>query len=359
MAEGGDLGPDLTGELIEGRYRLASRLGGGTFGAVYRADDLAGGEPLAIKLWHQTAIDPQAAGRFHRETKALDTLVHPNIVAIRDYGLAEGKLFIATELLEGMPLEQLVITRGALPVELARSLAEQMLSALAFAHERQVVHRDLKPDNVFLTPKPDGGYRVKLLDYGLAKFLEPQSDPMRGQALTKRGTLVGTPLYMAPEQALGRAIDKRTDVYAAGCLLFEMLGGQPPFMAESLTDLLRAHLAQPVPRLASLRPELAERTDLQAIVDRALAKQADDRFADAGEMLSALTAIPPEAKAAAPRFESEAPEGTTARVPAVALPLAVSASAASSAAPAPAGTPYVWLFAFASAMCGAAWWFLR
>jgi serine/threonine-protein kinase len=281
--------PDLAGHVVEGRYRLTARLGSGAAGSVYRAEDLSGGAPVAIKVWDLSVLDAQTAGRFHRETRALGKLDHPNIVAIRDYGLLEGMPYLAMELLEGTTLEPLVAS-GALPQGNALSIATQMLQALAYAHERQVVHRDLKPDNVFLSRAPDGSLRVKLLDYGLAKFLEPSDDPMAGNALTKRGTLLGTPLYMAPEQALGRPIDTRTDVYAAGCVLFEMLTGQPPYMAESLTELLRAHLVQPIPRLAALRPELVAAEALQDVLDRALAKQADDRFADAGEMLRAVLA---------------------------------------------------------------------
>jgi serine/threonine-protein kinase len=198
--------------------------------------------------------------------------------------------YLAMELLEGTTLEPLV-EQGALPQPTALAIATQVLQALAYAHERQVVHRDLKPDNVFLARAHDGTLHVKLLDYGLAKFLEPGDDPMAGNALTKRGTLLGTPLYMAPEQALGRPIDARTDVYAIGCVLFEMLTGQPPFMAETLSELLRAHLVQPVPRIAALRPELTDPEPLQRILDRALAKQAEARFADAGEMLRELLAV--------------------------------------------------------------------
>jgi eukaryotic-like serine/threonine-protein kinase len=281
---------ELVGEVIEGRYRLTARLGGGAAGSVYRAEDLSGGAPLAIKIWDLSVLDSQTAGRFHRETKALGTLDHPHIVSIRDYGLLEGMPYLAMELLEGTTLEPLV-EAGALPQATALAISAQVLQALAYAHERNVVHRDLKPDNVFLARTAQGALHVKLLDYGLAKFLEPGDDPMAGNALTKRGTLLGTPLYMAPEQALGRAIDARTDVYAAGCVLFEMLTGQPPFMAPSLTELLRAHLVQPVPRIADLRPQLALAEALQSVLDRALAKQAEQRFANAGEMLRALLAV--------------------------------------------------------------------
>jgi len=342
---------DRVGEVIEGRYRITSRLGGGAAGSVYRADDLGGGPPVAIKVWNSSVVDSQAAGRFHRETKALRTLEHPNIVAIRDYGLTEGVPYLAMELLEGTPLENLLVERGALPPEVAITIVTQVLKALAYAHDRQVVHRDLKPDNVCLLPTRDGSIHVKLLDYGLAKFLAPQDDPVVGTLLTKRGTLVGTPLYMAPEQALGKAIDTRTDVYAVGCVLFEMLTGQPPFMAPNLTELLRAHLSQPVPRLSQVKPGLPASEALQTLLDRALAKQASARFADADAMLRAVTALPirlPEAEPVTLQMtrRSQAPEAEPEAEPA-------SASGRSR------GSSHVVLWMMAATVCAAVWWFLR
>jgi serine/threonine-protein kinase len=167
----------------------------------------------------------------------------------------------------------------------------QVLQALAYAHGLGVVHRDLKPDNVALV-KTATGYVVKLLDFGLAKFLSPADDPMAGSALTLQGMVMGTPLYMAPEQAAGRAVDARVDVYAAGCMLFEMLSGRPPFTGETNGEVFRAHMLAPIPVLAPLRPEMVVAPELQQLLERALAKAPDDRFADAGEMLEQHLLLP-------------------------------------------------------------------
>ncbi len=278
---------ELLGSVIEGRYRLVERLGGGAVAEVFRAEDLSGAAAVAVKVWHASVLDTQAAGRFHRETKALLTLEHPRIVAIRDYGMLEGSPYLVMELLHGEALETR-LGRGRLPADEALAIVRQLLEALAYAHEHNVVHRDLKPENVFLLADSEGALRVKVLDYGLAKFLQAEDDPMPGAVLTRRGMMVGTPLYVAPEQALGGAIDVRADVYSVGCMLFELLSGQPPFLAESLTELLRAHLVAPIPQLSAFAPELARGAALQAVIERAMAKTPAERFANAGEMLHAL-----------------------------------------------------------------------
>jgi serine/threonine protein kinase len=282
-----DTARDMIGAVIEGRFRLVARLGDGSIGAVYRAEDLAGGEPMAIKIWHTSVLDGQAVGRFHRETKALATLEHPHIVAIRDYGSVEGMPYLAMELLVGESLAER-LARGRLQPEQALAILRQMLEALRYAHERSVVHRDLKPENVFLVDRADHALQVKLLDYGLAKFLQVEDDPVPGAVLTRRGMMVGTPLYVAPEQALGAAIDARADVYSVGCVLYEMLTAEPPFFTEDIPDLLRAHLAAPIPKLTALVPELERADELQGLIERAMAKKASERFAHAGEMLEAL-----------------------------------------------------------------------
>jgi serine/threonine-protein kinase len=209
------------------------------------------------------------------------------------------------EFLEGDTLESLLSNQKALDTELAFDVATQMLSALAYAHGLGVVHRDLKPDNVLVShPRSDrdqtnrvslrlaGPARVvKLLDYGLAKFLSPEADPVKG-GLTMLGMVMGTPLYMAPEQAAGRVIDARVDVYAAGCVLFEMLSGQPPYLGESNSEILRQHVVAPIPKLAELRKDVVVLPALQEFFERALAKRPEQRFADAGKMLAALEALP-------------------------------------------------------------------
>jgi serine/threonine-protein kinase len=213
--------------------------------------------------------------------------------------------YVAMEFLEGDTLESLLSNQKALDTDVAFDVATQMLSALAYAHGLGVVHRDLKPDNVFVS-QPSGERErtdrvslrlvgqsrvVKLLDYGLAKFLSPEADPVKG-ALTMMGMVMGTPLYMAPEQAAGRAIDARVDVYAAGCVLFEMLSGQPPYLGESNGEILRQHMGAPIPRLSDFRKDVVVLPALEEFFGRALAKRAEQRFADAGKMLEALNALP-------------------------------------------------------------------
>jgi serine/threonine-protein kinase len=281
----------MVGAVIEGRYRLVARIGDGSIGSVYRAEDLSGGASMAIKVWHTSVLDTQSAGRFHRETKALATLEHPHIVGIRDYGLVDGMPYLAMELLHGESLADRLAVQPRLPAGEALAIVRQMLEALDYAHQRDVVHRDLKPENVFLVGRAGLASEVKLLDYGLAKFLQPEDDPLQGSLLTRKGMMIGTPLYVSPEQALGAAIDAHADVYSVGCVLFEMLAGQPPFIAESIADLLRLHLAAPIPKLRDFVPDLQRAAELQSVIERAMAKNQADRFAHAGEMLRALPPI--------------------------------------------------------------------
>src|SRR5690606_23576113 len=195
---------------------------------------------------------------------------------------------IAMELLEGETLEE-ALARG--PIDPARALAyyDPILAALAEAHEHEVVHRDLKPANVFLTK--DGA--VKILDFGLAKMLSVEELSHEG-TLTRKGRIVGTPAYMAPEQITGVFIDVRADVYALGVMLYELLADRRPFLYERRSELLRAHLLEPVPPLTKVRPGLEVHPALEALLAKALAKDPADRFADARAMLEALRALPPD-----------------------------------------------------------------
>jgi serine/threonine-protein kinase len=176
-------------------------------------------------------------------------------------------------------------------VPLALDIARQALSAIAYAHAHQVVHRDLKPENIYLATRPGKGFRVKILDYGLAKFMAPTGDPKRDKTLTSIGSVIGTPLYMPPEQAAAVSVDLPVDVYAMGCVLYEMLAGRVPFDGETRQELVTAHMRDPVPRLAQVRDELRLVPALQAIIDRALAKKQTERYPNAGAMLADLERI--------------------------------------------------------------------
>jgi serine/threonine-protein kinase len=217
---------------------------------------------------------------------ALSVLAHPNVVPVTDFGVDHGVPFLVMELLEGQTLAAL-IKEGPLPLWRALEIARQTLRVLAFSHIKGIVHRDLKPSNVFLQALPEWPDHVRLLDFGMAKFLE-DSGSRTPSELTRAGFRLGTPPYMAPEQWKGAPTDARTDVYAAGLLLFELLAGRRPFVADSPEGWLAAHLTAPVPSLAKLRRGLARASLFQALVQKALAKKPTERFEDAYAMAVAL-----------------------------------------------------------------------
>jgi serine/threonine-protein kinase len=217
---------------------------------------------------------------------ALSVLAHPNVVPVTDFGVDHGVPFLVMELLEGQTLGAL-IKEGPLPLWRALEIARQTLRVLAFSHIKGVVHGDLKPTNVFLQALPDQADHVRLLDFGMAKFVEGSSSRAPAE-LTRAGVVIGTPAYMSPEQVKGAPTDERTDVYAAGLLLFELLAGRRPFVADSPEGYLGAHLTAPVPSLAQLRPGLARASLFQAVVEQAMAKKPAERFKDAYAMAVAL-----------------------------------------------------------------------
>jgi eukaryotic-like serine/threonine-protein kinase len=208
------------------------------------------------------------------------------------YGVVDKSPYLAMEMLVGGTLEGKLEGGEPLDPGFVFFIGKQMLEALAFAHSRAVVHRDLKPDNIFIVEKPGSMPQVKLLDYGLAKFLAPEEDPVN-KALTMNGMVMGTPLYMAPEQAMGGKVDLTADVYAAGCVLFELFTGRLPFLGETHGELLRAHMMTPVPQVNEASGnKIQAKPELQAFLERAMGKRAEQRFRDAGEMLQAFVAIP-------------------------------------------------------------------
>ena len=281
----------FVGRVVDDRYEVSQALGEGAVGAVYKAMDRTTGNPVALKIWHAGSQDVQTRGRFVREAKALDVLKHPNIVEVYGYGLVDNVPYVAMEFLQGETLDDLIEKHEVMDHGLAFHLIKQVLSALAFAHGHNVVHRDLKPENIYLVPGADGRPQVRILDYGLAKFLAPEDDPLKGAAITMTGMVMGTPLYMPPEQAAGGSIDLRVDVYAAGCIFFEMLSGRLPYLGDNQMDLLKAHLQAPVPSLAEALGKHVV-PELQAIFETAMAKKPDQRYPTASAMLGAVENLP-------------------------------------------------------------------
>jgi serine/threonine-protein kinase len=286
------------GDLLEGRYQVEDKIGEGGIGVVYRAVQLKLHRRVAVKLLqHETMGEEDLRARFEREAVALAALSHPNIVSLTDYGIVRGRPFLVMELLEGRTLREMVDQDGAMSVERALALTRQLVLGVAYAHANGIVHRDLKPANIIVQALPNQPEHLKILDFGLVKFV-PGSHFDPGVQLSRVGFTFGTPAYMSPEHASGGAVDGRSDLYSVGILLFEMLTGTKPFDGE-LDEVLRAHFSQPVPSLGERKPELANRADLDALLRKALAKQRDDRFANASEMLAALEVLSPHENASA------------------------------------------------------------
>lgn len=279
----------MIGKVLDQRYRIEEPLGQGGIGRVYTARHLVLGRRVALKvLLAQYESVPVLQERFRREAEALASLSHPNIVTVTDFGVTEGMPYIVMELLEGMDLATLLY-REVLEPKRALAITRQVLRALAYAHSRELVHRDLKPHNVFVRALGDGTDHVEVLDFGLARFMGEAAS--RAPKLTRAGALIGTPAYMAPEQASGQPVDARADVYAAGILLFETLTGRKPFESNDPGEILRAHLLSAPPRLAEADAGLQVSPGLEAWVARSLEKSPAARFAGAAEMLEALDAL--------------------------------------------------------------------
>jgi serine/threonine protein kinase len=280
-----------SGDIMDGRYVLQEQIGEGGVGFIFRALQFKVQRPVAVKFLLREVIGEHSLKpRFEREALALAALAHPNIVRLQDYGFMRGNPFLVMEYVEGQTLRQLLTSAGGtFAVPRALALVRQMLYALAYAHERGLVHRDLKPANLVVQDLPHQPEHLKVLDFGFVKLL-PGSELDRGAQLTRAGHTFGSPPYMSPEHATGSPVDGRSDLYSVGILLFEMLTGERPFEGET-HELLRHHLTTTPPRLAARKPELAGYPELQALLDRALAKKREDRFADAGEFLRALDAV--------------------------------------------------------------------
>ena len=270
-------------------YRLVSRLGAGGMGEVFLAHDEKLDRPVAIKfLSPQLAADRERLRRFHQEARAASSLNHPHIVVVHDFGELDGRPYLVTEFIEGETLRQRM-QAGPLPVRDVVEIAIQVAGALAAAHARGIVHRDIKPDNVMV--RPDG--YVKVLDFGLAKLATTDrwSDRIDSESQTQPGMMMGTPRYMSPEQARGRDLDARSDIWSLGVMLYEMIAGRRPFEGATPADAVAAILStDPLP-LESQAPETAPA--LGAIVAKAMRKDRSERYPDADEMLADLRRLPP------------------------------------------------------------------
>ncbi|MBN8617099.1 MAG: protein kinase, partial [Deltaproteobacteria bacterium] len=272
------------GRVLGKAYRVERALGAGGVGAVFEAVQVRTGRRYAVKvLLPEIAMREGAAKRFRREAEALAAVGHSGIVQIHDFDTEDdGTQFLVMDLLEGEDLATRIAREGALDLPLALRVLEEIGAALGAAHELGIVHRDLKPANVFLSRRPGAAERATILDFGLAKNLAGPS-----VHLTATGVGLGTPLYMSPEQARGEDVDLRTDVYALGCILFEMLTGNAPFTGATISIVIAKILTEEPPLVSSLAKRPTPPA-LDQVVRTALAKSASDRYPSARAFLDAV-----------------------------------------------------------------------
>jgi serine/threonine-protein kinase len=289
VGESPPLGTDpLISQLVADRYRVIRKLGEGGMGSVYLAEHVVIEKKLVLKvLAPDLARREDLVARFLQEARSASRICHENVIDISDFGQsAEGYVYIAMEYLEGKDLGQVVRAEGALAWPRVRDIVMQICRALRAAHDKNIVHRDMKPENIFLIHREGRPEFVKILDFGIAKIMG--LDP-NGPRLTRTGTVFGTPEYMAPEQAEGKEADYRADVYAVGCIAYHLVTGRTPFIADNFMAMLTKHMTEdPVPP-SVCRPDLAITPEMDALVAKALEKSRDNRYQNMGEFLEAVS----------------------------------------------------------------------
>lgn len=300
------------GHVVAGRYRITALLGEGGMATVYRAEQDAEPHEVAVKLLHpQLARDSSFVSRFKREAAFAMRAAHPNIVRVLDFGCERDTHYLVMELLRGEDLFDRLARERRLDAREAVEIMTSVCSALAAAHGEGIVHRDLKPENVFLAEAPDGARVVKVLDFGIARMLEPPTSTPGWSTpnLTLVGTVLGTPEFMSPEQCRAEMPGPRSDVYACGALLYAMLTGRPPFVAANPVEVAARHVGEIPAAPSTLRADIHPR--LEAVILKALAKDPRERHAGALALAEDLQgALAPQVAAA--------PEGCASSAPAVA-----------------------------------------
>lgn len=282
----------LVGRVLDHRYRLQGVLGRGGAGTVYRAELEAIGKPVAIKVLRKVDEDQDKAfARFEREARAASKLGEVHIIDIFDFGYTDdGLAFLVMELLHGEDLAELLERRGYIPLHEAIPLIAQCCQGLGAAHAAGIIHRDLKPENIFLKDQGAEGPLVKLVDFGLAKICDTEigGDPSR--KLTTTGMIFGTPQYMSPEQCLSRPTDHRADIYAIGCILYELLTGKVPFDGDTFMGVLNQHVCDPPPAMRVVNPQAVVPPQVEAVIYRCLDKEAGRRPQSMSELRDELLA---------------------------------------------------------------------
>src|SRR3989449_9414245 len=280
----------LIGQVFDGKYRLDERLGGGGMGTVYRATHLLIDRPVAIKVLSQRFVgDETARQSFRREARAAGHMQHSNAVTVTDFGATgDGYLYIVMELLEGQTLRELLAREGPLDPARAVSIILQASAAVGAAHDGRLIHRDLKPANIFIEQRPNMPAVVKVLDFGVAKFMVEEHEDEDFNTLTQVGAIIGTPRYMSPEQCSGFGLTPASDVYSLGIILYEMLTGVVPFVADTQLALAMKQVTEAPKPPREIVPAIP--VELERVVLHALAKNPAERPADANELRRELHA---------------------------------------------------------------------
>jgi len=273
---------------VEDRYRIDERIGVGGMGTVYRGTHVRLGQNVAIKVLHERyAGDQKLIRRFEKEALTYGQVSHPNLVGLHDFGRTEdGTFYMVLEYCPGVSLSKLIREQDRLDPHLAADLILQIAQGLSAAHKQGIIHRDLKPENVILTETRPGRFHARLLDFGIAKQIDDD-----GPRLTQAGMVFGTPEYMAPEQARGKPVDVRSDIYALGTMLYELLTGEPPFVGTDKLQIMHKQAHDVPPRPSAAVPGLALPQALEDIVTKAIEKLPANRFQKTSELIAALDGI--------------------------------------------------------------------
>jgi serine/threonine-protein kinase len=318
--------PYIGREILDGQFKIIQKIGTGGMGAVYKALQPEMNRMVAVKILHAKLKDRKdLVSRFRREARAMSHLAHPNTVKVMMYGeLDQGELYIVMEYLEGKNLNQIVRRQGPLGVERAIPILIQVCGALQEAHELGIIHRDLKPENIFLTNSAGLTDFAKVLDFGLAKVTERELRP-GSIMLTQEGMVFGTPEFMSPEQAQGQTLDRRSDLYSLAIILYEALTGKLPFDARTSMEYIQLHVTKPPMHIDQRVPGKAFPPGLGDVLNKALAKNPDDRYPTAADFADALRPYSPvEAGAASSKETPSVPppaNGARADEPAAAPPV--------------------------------------
>jgi tRNA A-37 threonylcarbamoyl transferase component Bud32/tetratricopeptide (TPR) repeat protein len=281
----------MVGKVFAERYVIDSVLGLGGMSIVYKATHKLMNRTVAIKMLKRKLLEEVVLlERFKVEAQSASSLSHQHIITIYDFGVtSDGEPYLVMDCLEGESLKELIDRSGAVLVEQAVSIFKQICDGLDAAHKKGIIHRDLKPANVVLLKNADDSYQVKLVDFGIAKVL-PQ-EGQQAQHLTQTGEVFGSPIYMSPEQCLGKQLDIRSDLYGLGCLMYETLCGKPPFLGTSFLETMNKHVGEPPQPMSEVAPSRMVPPELEAIVLQCMAKDPAERFASAGELRDHLAAF--------------------------------------------------------------------